>query len=72
MATDTFDNTAAGEWLVSHQATVTIEEVAGRKIARFAGEPFMEGHTTWKVSCNTLNLREKSAERFFHVVSITY
>ena len=32
----------------------------------------MRQHTTWKVSCNTLNLREKSAERFFHVVSITY
>ncbi len=36
MATDAFDYTAAGELLVSHQDTVTIEEVAGRKIARFS------------------------------------
>jgi hypothetical protein len=45
MATDTFDNTAAGELLVSHQDTVKIEEVAGRKIARFAVPPLMQGHT---------------------------
>jgi hypothetical protein len=45
MATDAFDNTTAGGGLVSHQVTVKVEEVAGRKIARFVGEPFMEGHT---------------------------
>ncbi len=45
MATDAFDYTAAGELLVSHQDTVTIEEVAGRKIARFSIPPLMQGHT---------------------------
>jgi hypothetical protein len=45
MATDAFDNTAASELLVSHQDTVKIEEVAGRKIARFSVPPLMQGHT---------------------------
>jgi hypothetical protein len=45
MATDAFDNTAAGELSVSHQDTVKIEEIAGRKIARFSVPPLMQGHT---------------------------
>jgi len=45
MATDAFDNTAAGELQVSYQGAVKIEEIAGKETARFSVGPFMEGHT---------------------------
>jgi hypothetical protein len=45
MATDASDNTAIGGYLVAHQDMTQIEEVDGRKIARFKRQPFMDGHT---------------------------
>ena len=45
MTTDAVANTAADELLVLYHDTVKIEEVAGRKVVRFAVAPLMQGYT---------------------------
>jgi hypothetical protein len=45
MSTEPFDHAPGTDLLVSSQRTLKIEEVDGRKVARFSLEPWMQGHT---------------------------